>query len=331
MVLKQRIILRADASKKTGYGHFVRSLALAGYLKDKFDCYFASYNAVEYHATEYQLNEIDKVCTYLSIDGSTIDEFDENFLSYITSDDIVILDNYYFSTDYQRSIKCKGCRLVCIDDMHNRHMVSDMVMTSCPLTSKDFSLEPYTRFVGGIKWAFLRAPFLNYERKYIRNGEIRNIVLAIGGADPFNLTDKMLGILLDLNPCLKINVIAGDTVSVDEWFKDKVQVFHRISAEEIVDLFDKADLGVFPASTICIEAFACRLPVAVGYYVDNQEKFYINGVEHNCFAPLGCLLDDAEKIKEALRSVIQGNHRPKTVHIDFAKQKQEIVKLFLNL
>ena len=38
----QKIYLRADASAAIGYGHFIRTLALADMLKDDFDCTFLS-------------------------------------------------------------------------------------------------------------------------------------------------------------------------------------------------------------------------------------------------------------------------------------------------
>ena len=38
--MKQRIYFRADAGREIGYGHFIRTLALADMLKDDFDCVF---------------------------------------------------------------------------------------------------------------------------------------------------------------------------------------------------------------------------------------------------------------------------------------------------
>ena len=38
----QKIYFRADASATIGYGHFIRTLALADMLKDDFDCTFFS-------------------------------------------------------------------------------------------------------------------------------------------------------------------------------------------------------------------------------------------------------------------------------------------------
>ena len=40
----QKIIFRADAGAGIGYGHFIRSLALADMLKNDFDCVFSFIN-----------------------------------------------------------------------------------------------------------------------------------------------------------------------------------------------------------------------------------------------------------------------------------------------
>ncbi|MDR1895166.1 MAG: UDP-2,4-diacetamido-2,4,6-trideoxy-beta-L-altropyranose hydrolase, partial [Prevotellaceae bacterium] len=39
--MKRKIIFRADAGLNIGYGHFIRSLALADMLKNDFDILFA--------------------------------------------------------------------------------------------------------------------------------------------------------------------------------------------------------------------------------------------------------------------------------------------------
>lgn len=326
----QRIVLRADGSGKTGYGHFIRSLALAGYLKDDFDCHLSTYNSVEHLPTDYQLSEIAKVCDYIPIAGSNLDEANADFLRELKPEDIVVLDNYYYTTEYQLAIKDKGCRLVCIDDMHDRHMFCDLLLTACPLKREDFSLEPYTKFVGGIEWAFLREPFLKPHEIRNISKTIENIVIAMGGADPFHLTDKMIRIVRSVLPETGIHVMAGDTVGISEESSRIAIIHRRINADEIVELFDNSDLGIFPASTVCMEAFSRKLPVAAGYYVDNQEEFYRYGVENKLVSPLGNLLDDSSAIIDRLREVVE-NNRPKPVTIDFRKQKEKIIKLFKEL
>ena len=46
--MKKRILFRADANVQIGYGHFVRTLALADMLKDDFECVFYTQEPTEY-------------------------------------------------------------------------------------------------------------------------------------------------------------------------------------------------------------------------------------------------------------------------------------------
>ncbi len=329
-VMKRRIVFRADGSGETGYGHFIRCLALANYLKDDFDCHFTTYNSVERRPTDYQYEEIAKVCDYIPIIGSTLEEANADFLNKLNPDDIVVLDNYYYTTEYQQAIKDKGYRLVCIDDMHDRHMVCDLLMTVCPLKKEDFSISPYTKFVGGIEWAFLREPFLKQNPVRSVPSKISSIVIAMGGADPYNLTDKMIHVVNTVLPETYIHVMAGDTVDMSGEISNNVTIHRRLNAEEIVELFDNSDLGIFSASTVCMEAFSRNLPAAVGYYVKNQEDFYRYGEAHNLFFPLGFLLDDVFTIIDRFQDVIDKN-KPLSISIDFCNQKEKIIRLFKEL
>lgn len=328
--MKRRIVFRADASKNTGYGHFIRSLALVGYLKNDFDCYFASFNADTILLTDNQLKQICEVCEPLLAVGSTLEAFNIDFLSEIQSSDIVVLDNYYFSTEYQQKIKDKGCKLVCIDDLHDRHMVCDLLITPSPLKRKDFSLEPYTKFIGGIEYGFLRPPFFKaIPERNILSG-IERVVLAMGGSDAFNVTDKIAAVVHKVLPESKLDIIAGDSVSISDDTNSFATIHRSISANDIAAIMDDSDIGIFPASTICIEAFSRRLPVIVGYYVDNQKDFYNYGVRHHYFADLGNLLDDSSMLFSRLEEII-GDKLPSPNRIDFDFRREEIKKQFLEL
>ena len=79
----QKIYLRADASAAIGYGHFIRTLALADMLKDDFDCTFFTC-----HPTPYQVSEMEKVCPFIPLQEES--HYDE-FLSLLQGDEIVVL------------------------------------------------------------------------------------------------------------------------------------------------------------------------------------------------------------------------------------------------
>ena len=44
----------------------------------------------------------------------------------------------------------------------------------------------------------------------------------------------------------------------------------------MLDRMQSADFGIFPASSISLEAISVGLPFMVGYYVENQEELYNN-------------------------------------------------------
>ena len=85
--MKRKIFFRADAAAHIGYGHFVRSLALADMLKDDFDCTFFTMSP-----TRYQQEEVAKVCKLVSLPSD--DSRFDIFLGMISGDEIVVLDNY---------------------------------------------------------------------------------------------------------------------------------------------------------------------------------------------------------------------------------------------
>lgn len=177
----QKIYFRADASATIGYGHFIRTLALADMLKDDFDCTFFTC-----HPTSYQVSEMEKVCPFIPLQEET---HSADFLSHLQGDEIVVLDNYFFTTDYQLAIKQKGCRLVCIDDMHDKHYVADVVINHGQTNPALLDVESYTRLCLGFDWALLRKPFLEAaKRKSISSDRIEKVAVCFGGSDIHDIT-----------------------------------------------------------------------------------------------------------------------------------------------
>lgn len=281
---KPHIYFRADAAPEIGYGHFVRTLALADMLGGDFDKTF-----VTRHPTPFQVEQIKGICGNYVVLGD--DHFD-GFLNLLRSGDIVVLDNYFFDTDYQRKIKAAGCRLVCIDDMHDKHYVADVVINHGLTDASLFSIEPYTRLCLGLDWALLRKPFLN--AKPLPKRQQGHCVVAFGGVDALNLTAKVALILSAKPNIKKITAIVGDgyTGIGSLGTIGKVDIRKNLSAQQMADLFCSVEFAVLPTSTLCIEALACSCPVFAGYYVNNQYPYYQNLLQNGYITPLGDLRSD---------------------------------------
>jgi UDP-2,4-diacetamido-2,4,6-trideoxy-beta-L-altropyranose hydrolase len=268
---KRTILFRADGGPSIGMGHFTRTLALAEMLNEHFHCIFATCQP-----TEYQIAEIEKIC-HDRIDLPEDDSHFDRFFEHLKGDEIVVLDNYYFTTEYQKAIKAKGCKLVCIDDMHDKHYVADIVINhAIGIDSSVYSIEPYTKLLLGFKYALVRKEFFK-EIKTNIDKEFSCLII-MGGADPFRVTNHLVEVLAKINLPKPIAVVAPNKTN-----NENAVWYNNLTALEISKLMEKADFGIFPASTVAIEACAKRLPFICGYFVDNQKDIY-HGIEKNNIA-----------------------------------------------
>ena len=327
------VVIRCDAGPQTGFGHLMRSSALASYLRDSFDCRIFCRNG-EPSAEGY----VDRIITEsgatrlrpgLPADAS-MQAWNEAFIRFLSKDTVAVLDNYYFDTAYMERVRRASRALAVVDDMPTRQFACDVFFTPSPREKSDFDFVYDTEFYGGVDRAFLREPFLKPANT--RTGhDIRRIVVALGGADPFRLTDMIAEIASQLIPGVETDVIAGPSAEVRTPEGDKFRVHRRVDADMIARLLDEADFGIMPASTSSVEAMARRLPTAVGWYVDNQVHFYRKGVENGWFAALGNLRDNPEKIKERLGKILK-SYAPESVpDFDFASKRIETVSIFRRL
>lgn len=318
MANKQKIFFRADASAELGYGHFIRTLALADMLKEDFECVFYTQAP-----SEYQRKECEKVCKLVEL--PTDETRFHLFLDGLQGDEIVVLDNYFYATEYQKAIKSKSCKLVCIDDMHDKHYVADAVVNHGPVTEDEFDCEPYTKLYLGDGYKLLRKPFLQPLSNKQRNS---TAVVNLGGADPFKLTDKVVSLLLQAGTPYHVLVILGDTVYLSEDNREKVEVRSRLSAEQMAELFETSSLGILPASTVSIEAGSRGLPLLIGYQIDNQEEGYRSSAQNGLFIPLGNL---HQLTQETLNAAIEQLRIFKPIIPDYSSVPKNFIKLFHSL
>lgn len=288
----QKVYLRADAGYGIGYGHFIRTLALADVLKDGFDCTFFTTQP-----TEYQLGEMAKVCKHVALKEET--KF-EDFFSCLNGDEIVVLDNYFYTTDYQREIKAKGCRLVCIDDMHDKHYVADAVINHTPgTTEQQFSKEDFTRLFLGPEYLLIRRPFREAIKNHTYYKDNQNIYICYGGSDEMNLTRKACELILANNPRHIDAVVGGAYEFYDdlvEYAKDKdITVYRNISPEQIVSLLQESCLAVVPDSMVFFEACCLRRPTISGYDCDNQMFISQYNKKFHLGCEIGNLLEEYEE------------------------------------
>ena len=318
--MKPIIYFRADADAKIGYGHFVRTLALAEMLKNDFDCSFFTAEP-----TAYQKAEVEKVCVLRELPQD--ERKFESFLELLTGNEIIFLDNYFFTPEYEKAIKDKGCKLVVLSPSKPHHF-ADVVINYVDKDIMHYSIEPYTKIVAGLEWSILREPF----RKPINdsNRKKSNVVVSFGGTDQFSLTERVVEALGDTE--FQLSVICTNRVSEERrraLTSKGVTVYTDIPAEAVANLFEQAEYAILSSSTVCLEALSRGTKVLAGYYVDNQINFYNVLMNEHCITGLGIFLVDNSfaNLKERMTEASMQKQLP----IDFTNQKEKYISLFKSL
>lgn len=276
---RQKVYIRADADNQIGFGHFIRCVALADIIKSKYDVVLFSRNP-----SHFQYNECEGICRLESLPSDDT-KFD-TFLSILHGSEIVVLDNYFFKSEYQKAIKDKGCSLVVLGS-NDRHYYADAVINFTNLSASQFSKEPYTKMCLGLQWSILRKPFygsIAIDRKP------NSFIICIGGTDQFCFAEKFSSVLLSHYPQLSIKVLSTDRIG-----EQRITQFHRrsiftginLSADDMAMEFRSAEYVLVSASGVAIEALSQEANVISGYYVPNQHNIYKTLVAEDYIWPIG--------------------------------------------
>lgn len=278
---KPRILFRADGNSEIGLGHVYRCLAIAERLSGNFDSFFA----IRQPSLELK-NLINKFANLIALKEyeSYTEEAKELATTIISENriDIVTLDGYYFNTDYQKVIKekCKSV-LISIDDDQPFHYVSDVVINHAGgVDETQISKEAYTKLFLGYDYLLLRKEFiqlLNIEKKI---HSISSVFICFGGADPIDLTGKVLSCLMNEKSLEKIIVVVGSSYKQIEKLKQSIiyerhiEIRSNLDANTLAGLMHNIDLAIVPSSTIALEAFATNMILITGMTADNQQNIY---------------------------------------------------------
>jgi UDP-2,4-diacetamido-2,4,6-trideoxy-beta-L-altropyranose hydrolase/UDP-4-amino-4,6-dideoxy-N-acetyl-beta-L-altrosamine N-acetyltransferase len=333
--MERIIVFRADGSQTIGMGHFIRTLALAEMVNEHFQCFFATISP-----SKYQIDEIEKVCHH-RIDLPNDETHFDIFLNLLKGNEIVVLDNYYFTTGYQKAIKDKGCKLVCIDDLHDKVFYADLIINHAPgINAGDYSAQSYTQFALGPEYALIRQTFSNARHNERRITKIETLFICFGGSDPENLTESTLDVILEHYPSSRIIVVVGDCYNHLTQLSSKtkrfpnVELYQNIAAERMAELMLESDLAIIPASGTLLEAMKVGLPVIMGFYVANQEIAAKNisdsGLAWSCG---NMLINYPENLKKLLDSLSTEDFnemlaKQKTI---FSDTKETYIKLMQQL
>lgn len=252
----QKIIFRADGNSKIGFGHISRCLALAELLsKDHYLC-FAIQEPIQdlIDILKKVVNEV----ILLPFSEPSSPAFLTELGPSLTGREIVVLDGYHFDTEYEENLKTLALATVSIDDIPSRHFVSDLVFNFCgSLTANDYSKEFYTQLFTGLRYVFLRPPFLHHPAL---NKKFNNrLFLNMGGSDSGNETLKIINELIKVDLFEEIEVVVGNqyahltSLENIQIRNSSIMINQGLTAEEMFNCMNRCAVAIVPPSTVALE------------------------------------------------------------------------------
>lgn len=289
--IKNKIVFRADGNHKIGLGHIVRCMALADLLKTNFDIVFLCKElAVE------QKNMILKSFRLLELNSKNFQDEIRELTDILFTSDILVLDGYSFDLTYQTNVKKMVNKLVMIDDLADRKLIADLVINhGGEFIANNYNLEKGAKLLAGFKYLLLRKEFL--EKRPISRLEKKNgnVFICMGGADPFNITSKVIKACIDCGFVKKITVVLGNLFKNLDEIEElvnanttiKIEIERNVDAQKMVQLIENSHIAICPSSSIALEVCCIGSGLLTGTFIDNQNAIHEQIVKNNCGISLG--------------------------------------------
>lgn len=318
------MLMRADSNAQVGTGHVMRCLALAQAWQDGGgEALFLMAPGAPAVAERIR-SEGMKVQTLLSASGTSGDAAELTALSRKVSATWVVLDGRHFPSEYHKHIKQADLRLACIDDQALLHSYySEVIVNPNPRAEElKYPCLPGTRLLLGTKYALLRREFstrTDIRRPLSERG--RNVLVTMGGADPDNITGKVLKALaqLPLSEVL-LTVVIGPNNPHESALRNIMAclqapiILHKDVAN-MPDLIGKADLCITAGGGTCWELAFMGVPMLLITIAENHVSTVDTLAKEGCAISLGWFHAlTAQTIASSVRNLLQDRgHRQRLV------------------
>jgi len=335
MAEKKTILIRADANNTIGTGHVMRCLALAQAWQDDGGKAIFLMAAGCSSAFEERLRKEGIDCIIIT-EQSIIPDDDASITADIakkTHARWVVVDGYQFDAQYQKKLKtCNEFKVLFLDDYgHAKAYYADIILNQNVYASEKIyeNREDYTKMLLGTQYVLLRREF-RVRRGWVRQipDRTRKILVTLGGADPDNITKKVLESLEKLYlEDLEIKVVVGGN------FQNNKEIFDLVKQTwckcEIVqnpinmaELMVWADIAISAGGSTCWEMAFLGLPNIINILSSDQELIATALSEKKISVKL---MSSENNFKNSLIDAITGLLNSPKTYLELSKNGQNLI------
>jgi UDP-2,4-diacetamido-2,4,6-trideoxy-beta-L-altropyranose hydrolase len=315
--VSETLLIRADASARTGTGHMMRCIALAqAWRRSGGTAIFVSAETTAALEARLVAEKFQNVRIPVT-PGTKEDGAKTGEIAKINNAFWIVADSYNFGLDYQRAIQAAGIRLLFIDDYgHAGEYAADLVLNQN--LAADAALygrrERHTRLLLGPRYALLREEFLRWHDWQRQIPEVvRKVLITLGGSDPDNVTARVVEALRGLDVEMRI-VLGGSNPHFDLLSSAVCPPSSVIrDATNMPELMAWADVAITAGGSTCWELAFMALPSIVMVLADNQaasaQRLHEVGVVFSVGRAAEC---SADVLANALDNLINDAARRRT-------------------
>jgi UDP-2,4-diacetamido-2,4,6-trideoxy-beta-L-altropyranose hydrolase len=334
--LKSKLFFRADGSDKIGLGHIVRCLSIIQMVNNYFECVMIVNNA-----DKKVLNIIKEICLFVDLEADHPMNEIEKISLFVQNSDILIIDGYGFDLQYQIELKKVTKKLVAIDDLSGKEFVADVIINHGDiLVLPSYHALKHTKIYSGFDYLILRPDFIKAALLKKNVTSINTVFVCMGGADPCNITTKVIEACSQCDFIQKLIIVVGSFYKYKSDLKKLLSKINNVSIElienattaELVNCISRSQIAISTSSTISLEICCVKSALISGTVVDNQNAIHSLLINNGCCVSVGdwkkksildikaaiCKLNDTltvQKIIDAQSKCVDGESPKKILNI----------------
>lgn len=195
----------------------------------------------------------------------------------------LIVDHYAFDERWEKAVRRQGMQIMAIDDLADRPHDCDLLLDqNLGREAADYeALVPeHCKLMIGARYALLRPEFAakRQERLVRENrGEVKHILISMGGIDKDNVTARVMKELqeLELPPGCRITVVLGQNAP---WLEEVTSIASNSTmdmtvlrgVEDMASLMSETDFAIGGAGSSSWERCCLGLPTLIIVLAENQ-------------------------------------------------------------
>lgn len=269
----------ANASAEIGYGHIMRSKAIAhAFLDIGYSVCFISKYCPQFLVEDLQAAGFSFSC--IEEDDLTESKTLHNLIAKDADPAVLLVDDYFLS-DHERMILNTKCiddcsfYLLSLDDaIDDRSLNADVIINHASDITEEYYRERNitAKLLLGYKFAYLRPEF---EKENVLDINKRDgILVTLGGSDVLGLSYPIVSQLCDVLPDVPITLVIGDVSKLSDAQYARLKAYPKLSviksANNMARLMSKASLAVTAAGGTLFELGCMGVPSIALVCADNQ-------------------------------------------------------------